>query len=576
MRTSLVTTRRRAIASALGIVAAGLLGVASALAVHGVAPISVDPAAAMGNDSSLYADMTPDGRFVAFVSAASNLVPGDTNTVGDVFVRDRRTGVTERVSVGIKGNEGDGDSNYLGIATNPSISDDGRYVAFKSEATNLVRGDRNAATDVFVRDRVAGTTERISVDSAGNEAPGGGDDPAISPDGRYVAFVTFDFDANFSADIYLRDRIAATTQRISVAHDGGETQNNSYSPVVGLGSGGAAIVAFGSFADNLVPNDVSSGSDVFVRDLSGPTPTTEWISVTSDEQPPALFSDSGEPAITGDGRYVAFSSNAGNFATPAQTGLPFTDIFVRDRQAGTTVLASPDSLGGEADSDSQNPDISPDGRFVSFASFATDLVAGRSDSDFLILDAFVRDTAAGGSTKLVSVASDHSDATMGGLDTHVDSGPVSDDGLVSVITTGADNLVAGDPLYSDVFAVDFRPGTDLSLVVTDTPDPVASRGTLTYTLVATNNGLSPAPATGILDNLSADVRFVSASAGCTHIQGTVDCVIGTLQPGASTTVEIVVTPRRTGIITNTATVASVVADPTPGNNTGTIDTTVAK
>ena len=190
--------------------AAALLVPASAFASHNItAPISVDPLGAIGNDESSYSDMTPDGRFVAFVSAASNLVAGDTNGVGDVFVHDRRTGVTERVSLGLKGEEADGDSNFLGIATDPAISDDGRYVAFKSEATNLVRGDRNDLTDVFVHDRQDDVTELVSVDNAGDESSG--DDPGISPDGRYVAFTTSGIDGNFVDDVYLRDRVAGTT-----------------------------------------------------------------------------------------------------------------------------------------------------------------------------------------------------------------------------------------------------------------------------------------------------------------------------------------------------------------------------
>lgn len=571
------SVRRRTMrATVIVSMTAGLFASASALASHGVTvPISLDPSGtATGNDSSLYTDMTPDGRFVAFVSAASNLVPGDTNNVGDVFVRDRRTGLTERVSLGIRGAEGDGDSNFLGIGTDPSISDDGRYVAFKSEATNLVKGDRNNVTDVFVRDRVAGTTERVSVDNAGNEAAGGGDDPAISPDGRYVAFVTTDFDANFHNDIFMRDRVAGTTVPISVAFDGASTQNGSDGPVVGLGP----VVAFSSSADNLVADDGNGSSDVFVRDLTGTTPTTERVSVTSDEQPPVLAIGHGSrsAAISSDGRYVAFSSDAVNFTSRAQTG-PFMDIFVRDRIAGTTVLASPDSAGREADGQSEGPDISPDGRYVSFSSFANDLVRSPSDdvSPFLSQDAFVRDRLAG-STELVSVASDHSNATIFGFDTHVGSGPVSADGLLSLLSTNADNLFAGDTLFNDVYANDRRPGTDLSLIKTDAPDPVAPQGTLTYTLTATNNGPNPAPAAGILDTLPADMTFASASSGCTHIAGKVDCALGTLAPGQIAIVTIVVTPRRTGTFTNTATVGSLVADPNLSNNTATTTTTVVK
>ena len=568
---------RRALVAATALTA--LVAPAGAAASHGVtAPISVNTAGVIGNDQSNYADLTPDGRFVSFASLASNLVPGDTNGVGDVFVRDRRAGVTERVSLGVKGAQGDDDSNILGIASNTAISDDGRYVAFKSVASNLVRGDRNGTTDVFVRDRLTSTTERISVDSAENEAAGGGDSPAISPDGRYVAFVTRDFDADFSDDVYLRDRVAGTTVRISVAFDGGPAQNNSGGPAVGLRPGGP-VVAFSSSADNLVPGDGDSADDVFVRDLSGPAPVTERISVSSGGQPQA-FANGGfgfgsrAPAITGDGRFVAFHSDAVNFTTPPQTGI-FADVFVRDRQAGTTTLASPNAAGGEANAQSEGADLSPDGRFVSFASFATDLVVP-ADQDGLLQDAFVRDRAAA-TTELVSVASDHSDARFGPFDTHVGTGPVSADGLLSLMSTNADNFFAGDDnLNLDVYANDRRPGTDLSIAAADAPDPVAPRGALTYTLTATNQGAAPAPAAGVRVTLDATTTFVSASTGCTHVAGTVECGLGTLAPGASATATVVVTPKRTGTIVSTAVVGSAVADPDGSDNAATITTTVAK
>jgi uncharacterized repeat protein (TIGR01451 family) len=570
----------RAMFAVAALALAALVGPASALASHGItAPISVDPAGAIGNDSSVagdhlgdYGDMTPDGRFVVFASLASNLVPGDTNGVGDVFVRDRRTAVTERVSLGLKGAEGNGDSNFAGFSTAPSISDDGRYVAFKSDASNLVRGDRNGVTDVFVRDRVAGMTERISVDSAGNEAPGGGDDPSISPDGRYVAFETSGFDGDFAQDIYLRDRTAGTTTRISVSHDGSEVFGTSEDPAVANGP----VVAFSSNASNLVADDGDSNVDVFVRDLSGATPVTERVSVSSDEQPANEFSSSREPAISADGRYVAFSSDAMNFTATPQTQL-FSDVFVRDRQAGTTALASANASGGEADGQSEDPELSNDGRFVAFASFASDLVAGTSDPDgTLVRDAFVRDRTSG-STELVSVASNDADATRDGFPDDVGAGPISADGLVTLLGTQADNLFAGDDnLRNDVYIRDRRPATDLSLTKTDAPDPVAPRGTLAYTLVATNHGTNPAVGAGILDTLPADVTFVTASAGCTHSGGKVDCDLGTLAPGASATVTIRVTPKRTGVITNTATAGSLVPDPDPSNNTATTATTVTK
>ena len=567
--------RRGAFAVAAAIGAAALLGPASALAAHNVVePISVAPDGAIGNDSSVagdhlgdYGDMTPDGRFVVFASAASNLVPGDTNGVGDVFVRDRLTGVTELVSIGPRGVQGDGDSNFLGISTAPAISDDGRYVAFKSDASNLVRGDRNGLTDVFVRDRAADITERISGD-------GGGDNPGISPDGNFVAFETFDFDGDFAQDIYLRDRATGTVERISVSHDGSEVFGTSEDPVVANGP----VVAFASSAPNLVPDDGQSNIDVFVRDLSGPSPTTERVSVSSDEQPAGEFDTSRNPAITGDGRFVAFQSNAQNFTPVAQTGF-FSDVFVRDREAGTTVLASPNGAGGEAAGQSEDPEISADGRFVAFASFASDLIAGAPDPDGeLVRDAFVRDLTSQ-STEMISVNGAHQDATRDGFHDDVGAGPVSADGLVTLMGTQADNLFAGDTNgVNDVYVSDRRPAADLSVGKADAPDPVAPRAPLTYTLVATNNGPNPAPDARLLDTLPADVTFESASAGCIDSAGQVDCALGTLAPGASATITITVTvtPRARGVITNRARVGSSAPDPDRSNNTATTETTVVK
>jgi uncharacterized repeat protein (TIGR01451 family) len=556
--------------------AAALLGPAGALAAHNVIePISVAPDGAIGNNSSVtgdhlgdYGDMTPDGRFVVFASVASNLVAGDTNGVGDVFVRDRRTGVTERVSVGPKGVQGNGDSNFLGISTAPAISDDGRYVAFKSDASNLVKGDRNNLTDVFVRDRAAGVTEKISGD-------GGGDNPGISPDGNFVAFETSDFDGDFADDIYLRDRTTGTIERISVSHDGSEIFSPSEDPVVANAPNGRPIVAFASGAPNLVPND-GSNIDVFVRDLSGLSPLTELVSVSSDEQRAGEFDTSRNPSISTDGRFVAFQSDAQTFTAEPQTTF-FTDVFVRDREAGTTVLASPNGDGGEASGQSEDPEISADGRFVAFASFAPDLIAGRPDPDGeLVRDAFVRDLASE-STEMISMNSAHDDATRDGFDDDVGAGPVSADGLVTLMGTQADNLFAGDDNGgNDVYVSDRRPAAELALEMADAPDPAAPRAPLTYTLVTTNNGPNAAPDAHVLDALPTGVTFVSASAGCTHSAGQVDCDLGTLTSNANATVTITVTPKARGVIINRASVGSSAPDPDISNNTATTETTVAR
>src|SRR5205823_3306605 len=156
---------------------------------------------------------------VAFESAASNLVPGGAAGHRNIFIRDRATGTTELVSVAAGGTGADGNS------FNPAISPDGRYVAFDSEATNLVASDTNGFPDVFVRDRLTGTTERVSVASGGAQGNSSSGRPAISADGRYVAFesaasnlVAGGTFGNF--DIFVRDRLTGTTERVSVTSGG--------------------------------------------------------------------------------------------------------------------------------------------------------------------------------------------------------------------------------------------------------------------------------------------------------------------------------------------------------------------
>ena len=228
--------------------------------------ISVSSAGVQGNQDSERPAMSADGRFVAFGSLSDNLVPGDTNASSDIFVRDRMLGTTERVSVSSAGREGDAHSGLFDGMSGPSISADGRFVVFDSEATNLVKGDTNGVSDVFIHDRVTGTTERVSVSSTGAQASG--TDGTISADGKRVAFTSFSDnlvpgDTNFSGDVFVRDLAAGTTVRVSVATDGSQGNNSSSHP--SLDSDGH-VVAFDSAAD-LVPNDGNGTVDVYVHDL---------------------------------------------------------------------------------------------------------------------------------------------------------------------------------------------------------------------------------------------------------------------------------------------------------------------
>jgi hypothetical protein len=201
---------------------------------------------------------------VAFQSAATNLVPGDTNNALDVFVHDRQLGTTCRVSVSSGGAQGNSHSS------SPTLSGDGRYVAFLSDASNLVPGDTNGLADIFVHDCLAGTTERVSVATGGAQAEGssfGG--AAISRDGRFIAFANgasnlVPGDLGY-ADVFVRDRWSSTTARVSTSTAGAQGLGNSVHPSI---SGDGRYVVFESYARNLVPGDSNGHGDVFLHDRS--------------------------------------------------------------------------------------------------------------------------------------------------------------------------------------------------------------------------------------------------------------------------------------------------------------------
>jgi Tol biopolymer transport system component len=334
---------------------------------HVVQLVSVASDGTQGNSHSGSPSISADGRYVAFASYASNLVPGDTNGVMDVFVHDRLTGQTTRVSVASDGTQGNGESRY------PSISADGRYVAFMSYASNLVPGDTNGKADVFVHDRLTGQTTRVSVASDGTQ--GNGDSwgwPSISADGRYVAFESsasnlVPGDTNGRADIFVHDRLTGQTTRVSVASDGTQGNNSSVWPSI---SADGRYVAFMSYASNLVPGDTNGALDIFVHDrLTG---QTTRVSVASDGTQGNGYS--WDSSISADGRYVAFESWASNLVPGDTNGKQ--DIFVHDRLTGQTTRVSVASDGTEGNNNSGWPSISADGRYVAFHSDASNLVPG--------------------------------------------------------------------------------------------------------------------------------------------------------------------------------------------------------
>jgi Tol biopolymer transport system component len=364
--------------------------------------VSVSSSGRQANYSSADPAISADGRFVVFDSGASNLVAGNTNRGWDVFVRDRLKRTTERVSVSSSGRQANN------VSRRPAISADGRFVVFESLASNLVAGDTNKCrydpidpyhncSDVFVRDLLKGTTERVSVSSSGRQARGESYEQTISADGRFVAFYSqasnlVAGDTNGQPDVFVRDRLKRTTERVSVSTRGRQANYFSADPAI---SADGRFVVFDSGASNLVAGDTNGQPDVFVRDRL--KRTTERLSVSNDGNPPNGVSSGGLiSAISADGRFVVFDSLASNLVAGDRM---HTDVFVRDRLKNTTERLSLSASGRQANGESERPAISADGRFVAFQSEASNLVSGDTNS---AVDVFVRDRKAG-KTKLVSV-----------------------------------------------------------------------------------------------------------------------------------------------------------------------------
>lgn len=332
--------------------------------------VSVSSSGAQANSQSRDATISANGRFVAFESAASNLVGQDTNGVDDVFVHDRGTGATTRASVASGGGQANGAS---GTRSDPSISADGRYVAFDSGASNLAFDADGAASDVFVRDRQERTTTLVSVATGGGQqATGLSESPSLSGDGRYVAFQSraqlVEGETTGASDVYVHDRSTTATTLVST----GTASEDSVTPAI---SGDGNVVVFVSQVDTLVPGDTNNLADVFVRQRAGGVTTR--VSVRSNgAQANASSEDVGiSPSISSDGLLVSFSSLATNLVR-GDTNVA-RDAFVHDRTTGTTTRVSVSTGGAQGNFfSSRRPALSADGRFVAFQSDASNLVPG--------------------------------------------------------------------------------------------------------------------------------------------------------------------------------------------------------
>ncbi|MFE4605868.1 TolB family protein [Kitasatospora indigofera] len=403
-------TRRTTVRGAVALTAVALAATVTPAGAAGGAArteqVSVGAGGVRANAMAYGESLSADGRFAVFSSEADNLVPGDTNGFYDVFLRDLRDGRTERVSVGTGGVQGNA------FSAGGAISADGRYVAFASDSDNLVPGDTNGTSDIFVRDRWTGRTERLTTGDPAQQQPGGSDTPSISWNGRYVAFVSgrsdlVPGDTNHAADVFVVDRWTGTTTRATVGADGSEADSASTNPHISADGGS---VGFTSRAGNLLPGTPARAEGpagtgepgiskprvypYYVRDLRAGR--TVGGSVGADGE--LTWANTG--TLSADGRYVVFSTNS-DTVVPGDTNHQI-DVFVRDLATGRNRLVSSAADGTPGDGMSWDGVISADGRRVYFSSAATNLVAGDTNQ---AQDVFRRDLRTG-AVERVSVAAD--------------------------------------------------------------------------------------------------------------------------------------------------------------------------
>lgn len=437
------------VAAVVGATAPSAAG-AVAGAEHGTERVSLDATAHEADAASYTPSLSADGRWVAFASDATNLVRGDTNRQRDVFVRDTRSGATKRVSVSSEGAQAR-ESSF-----NPSISADGRWVVFDSYTDNLVPGDRNRRGDVFLHDTKNGRTSRISLRPDGKEAHGNSGFAAISGDGRHVAFESSAPDmrpeAANQSDVYVWNRETGAIEWISQGIAGAGSGN----------SGGPAIshdgrhVAFTSAAADLVAADTNQRDDIFVRDRELQSTRRASINTLGGES----NHESDAAAISHDGRYVAFESMAYSLTAPD----PFpesvpkmlnplhrnstdrnsaVDVFRHDMLTGQTEMVSVSDAGVQGLRESYAPTMSGDGRFIAFVSYADNLVSADRNEQ---RDVFIRDLTSG-KTSRISIG----DLGLEGAGLSY-APAISADGTRTAFASDAENLVNGDSNHEgDIF-----------------------------------------------------------------------------------------------------------------------------
>jgi len=339
------------------------------------------------NGMTLSVTLSADGTHVAFSTTATNLAEGDTDNFEDVYVKDLATGELRQAST----NEGAKDSYLLGEP--PSLSADGTRVAFATTATNPSEGDTDREPDVYVRDLSTGKLILVSAADDGTKSNSFSDAPSLSADGKLVAFASYASNLDPAAadgrrQVYVKDLTSGEIILVSASDDG--TAGNGHSLGPSLSADGTRV-AFSSKADNLDPADSDPYPDVYVKDLTTDDLTGGDLTLVSTFQAREWRQTSEDPSVSADGSHVAFSSYARN----VREGDPDhrSDIYVKDLGTDELVLASTADDAVKGNYHSLEPSLSADGSRVAFSSGATNLGEGDHEADY---DSYVKDLTNGG------------------------------------------------------------------------------------------------------------------------------------------------------------------------------------
>jgi flagellin-like hook-associated protein FlgL len=387
------------------------------------------------NNTSYNARISANSRYVVFISRATNLISGDTNGFRDIFRKDIITGEVLRVSTSSNGSQTSGNS------FNPQISDDGRYVVFESDASNLVSGDTNGFRDIFRKDVITGEVLRVSSSINGSQSNSNAFNAQISADGRYVAFEStasnlVEGDNNAARDIFRKDMLTGDVLRVTTSSNGSQSNNNAFNAQI---SADGRYVVFESDASNLVAGDNNAARDIFRKDML----TGEVLRVNTSSNGSQSNNNSNNAQISADGRYVVFSSDASNLVAGDTNAA--TDIFRKDMQTGEVLRVSTNGNGGEGNGVSFNSSISADGRYVLFGSSSTNLVENDRNNKS---DIFRKDILTGEVLRVNTSSS-------GEEDNGSNNGHISSDGRHIVFESISSNLVSGDSNgASDIFLRD--------------------------------------------------------------------------------------------------------------------------